>query len=221
MKRKRTNGGRPQLRRQFSQASGPFFRRPRRYNLARPPEVKHLDVNVDIAIAGAGAVLATPLNGVLEALTQNGRQGNTIHIHRVAFRGHTLPAADTDTNDLVRIIFFVDHQASGTTPTVAKLLHAATTDAFREESTMARFTILQDFFFSWSTNSISIAGTPTFVSKQTVVQFFKKVNFETHYLQSANTFAAITKNSIGVLTISDSAQDTNLEGVFRISFTDV
>ncbi len=211
-KRKRANGnGRPRKRRKQATA---------RRRIPFTVEVKHFDASVNINIVSAGAVRTTPLNGILEGLSQAARIGARINITKVMFRGHLSPAATTDDGDVVRVIFFQDKQCSGTTPDVADILSSADEHSFRTSTTTKRFVILADFFETWSANSLDVAGT-AFVEKFTPVVFFKDTNIPVQYTTSAATFAAISTNSIGVLTISREGDASNLVGIFRCSFTDV
>ncbi len=184
------------------------------------PEVKHHDLTIAEPIFNAGAVDGTPWNAMLEGLGSEQRIGSKIHIHKVSFRGFLAPTAATDGEDVVRMLVVQDKQASGQTPTVANVLQTASTSSFRNRDTTKRFNILYDERFVWSTNTIDVAGT-ALIEKNVLIEFFKEVDIEVQYLSSASTFAAINTNSIFLLTLSKEADDTTLNGIARISFTDV
>ncbi len=192
----------------------------RRQFVGRQAEVKHHDVAIAENIVNAGAVLSTPLNGIIEGNSNATRDGSKIHVHRVAFRGFTSPVATSDGADVVRIIFFLDKQCSGQTPTVANLLSTASHNAFRDPVTTERFTFLKDIHMSYTSNTLDVAGTG-FLENWVTIDWFKDVDFVTQYQVNAATFAAISTNSIGLLTLSKEADASSVVGIFRVSYTDV
>ncbi len=188
--------------------------------LVLQPEMKHLDTSFTINVVNAGAVESIPLNGILQSDASNGRVGNRAHIHKVMIRGFVSLTASVDSNDVVRVIIFQDKQASGTTPTVAQILQTASTNSFRNRDTTKRFNILYDHRMQWESNSLDVAGT-AFVVPQTLFENFKNVDFVTQWTADAATFAAISTNSIGILTISKEADDSDVLCIVRVSYSDV
>ncbi len=184
------------------------------------PEMKHIDTSYTVNVVNAGAVESIPINGILQSDASNGRVGNRAHIHKVMIRGFVTPTSGVDSNDLVRVIIFQDKQASGNTATVAQILQTASTNSFRNRDTTKRFNILFDQRFAWQSGSLDVAGTG-FVTPQTLVENFKNVDFVTQWTADAATFAAISTNSIGLLTISKEADDSDLSCIVRVSYSDV
>ncbi len=187
----------------------------------RRPEVKHHDVaNFTINMVSAGAVKSAPLNGILNGNTDGTRVGDKIHVHKVSYRGFIQPTDVTDSDDVVRIIFFQDKQASATTPTMGQILETVTVSSFRQKKRLQRFVILADFFVMWNAQTLNVA-TSGFAKTRIPIEFFKNVDFETHYISDAATFAGISTNSIGVATVSLGGDATTMIGTSRIAYTDV
>ncbi len=214
MNKRKSNGRR-------RRPQGKRVNRTRRFIMVEP-EVKHHDVGQSPSIVNAGAVFGTPINGMLEGLGSEQRIGSKVHIHKVSFKGILTPTDTTDDGDVVRLMVVQDKQASGQTPTVANVLQSASPQSFRNRETTKRFNILFDKRIAWDSRSVGVENPPTtFVQRHLLVEFFKDVDIEVQYLSSAATYAAISTNSIFLLTISSEAGATDLSGNFRVSFTDV
>ncbi len=185
------------------------------------PEPKHFDTVVNVtAILSAGGVDATPLNVILQGDASNSRDGARVHIHKVMFRGTISLKIAGDADDVVRVIIFQDTQASGTTPTPGLILQSLDENSFKHRDRTQRFIFLADWRIGYSVNSLNVAGTG-FVPKLTTIEMFKDTNFETYFIANTSVFGAISKNSVGILTIAQNDDTSKLIGIARVTYTDV
>lgn len=99
----------------------------------------------DTVASGAGAACLIPIEDIIQVDTDDTREGNIIHVKRIVFRYtvfDTVPG-------LVRIIWFIDRQSNGATPTVTQVLNAANPVSYYNSTLVighggARFSILGD-----------------------------------------------------------------------------
>lgn len=186
------------------------------------PEVKHHDVaGSTIAVTSAGVFGTVVTNAVLRDTTSSTRIGDTVTIKKFGIRFQVTNTDPIDDGDCVRLIVLVDHQPNGADPAVLDVLQTADEQSFRATKTMKRFTFLMDKYFDWNSSTVNIVDPPSaFAVTRTCFSFFKDLNLEVEYLQSANSISSISTNAIHVFAISAQASDTTILWSSRVSYTD-
>lgn len=153
------------------------------------------------------------LNGLTKGDDYNNRDGRQVRWKSIQmYLRSTLHASATNTS--IRVIIFIDKQASETAPTAAALLDlttASAVDAFRNLSNRKRFVIIADKRVVINTN---------YPEKTT--RLYKRLDMKQIFDDSdAGTVSDITTNSLYVLFLSDEA--TNVPSIvhnFRLRFID-
>ena len=126
--------------------------------------------------------------------------------------------ADTNSTDVVRIIWLLDTQANGSSPNVNEILATATFNSFRNMANSKRFVFLGDkeiTILSQNWNGTAFSAT----DKQ--VNFFKQMNTVIEYDSTVTTGALTTIRSNNILMLAISKNNTaTIQGTVRVRYDD-
>ncbi len=188
-------------------------------------EKKFHDVDVDDAVISAtGTIIAnSSLNLIAQGTTESERIGRKCTIKNINFRYTVFLPAVADavpTNDIVRIIVYLDQQCNGATIGVTDLLESANWQSFLKLENVGRFRVLHDR--QTVLNQTCGAGGSTaandFPEVAKNVSFYKECNIPIEFSATTGALTEIRSNNIGVLTISKKGVAT-LDGKVRLRFT--
>lgn len=174
-------------------------------------ELKFLDsVRNNTLVPNAGTILNS-LCLIQEGVEESQRIGRRIVVTSIACRWEIiLPIRDTGTvlsltEEIVRIIVYIDHQTNGANANILNILETAEYESFRNLSNMERFTILYDKShriyrkFAFASDIEGLAFSPE-VRKQ--VTFFTKCDIAIDYRGTSSGINEIESNNIGMMYIS-------------------
>ncbi len=184
-------------------------------------ELKFFDTLIAIGgIPTAGAVHPT-FNNVAEGTARSERVGRKIVIRRIGWKYSNLatPTPPVEST-VVRLIVFLDTQANGATATVAEILDTAQYHSFRKLENAQRFSILMD-----RTHPCNVLAktTATGIDFDYGFDFYSKelnipIEFDNSFIDGR--LETIRSNNIGLLLISKSNNDVDVNGTMRIRYTD-
>lgn len=178
---------------------------------------ENVDVTTNIL---SGGVIFSSLNLIPQGTTDTTRIGRKCTIKRIMMRGIMTNSAAADDGDVVRIIIYHDKQCNGTAATAVMILETADVKAFRNLDNSKRFTIIKDWYTAWNSHSLDVAGSGFAITRRTL-SFYKNCSIPLTFDNTTGALTEIRDNNIGILFISQQADDTNLEWTSRISFSDV
>jgi len=189
-------------------------------------EVKFHDIDIDDSIISVGGTIQNggSVNLIGQGVTENERIGRKCTITSINYRFNIkLPAATTanNTSDTVRILFYLDKQANGSSTTVTQILESDDFQSFRNLSNVGRFTILMDKTYEFSAGGMGEATGPILQSSevQSNYTFYKKVNIVLEFNSTTGSIAEIRSNNLCVATWSESGLCV-LNSKLRLRFHD-
>jgi len=172
------------------------------------PELKFLDtVEPQSAVAAAGTLGQVSLNIIPQDDTESGRVGRKVSIKKFMVKAlMILPATTVAANsvDRIRLMFIVDRQANGASPTVAQILATPSTiDSFQNLANASRFQILYDKTHTISANAGGApTATPSFSQENRFVKISKKVDIPIEFDSTAATGALTTIRSNNIFQVA-------------------
>ncbi len=192
-------------------------------------ELKFFDVSfTDAVIIAAGDIIPT-FNAIPQGITESTRVGRKCTLRSVGvYLNATVPTINGATTgpppaEVIRLIFFIDHQCNGAAATVTGVngfLESASFQAFRKLTNSTRFTTLMDR--TYTMNYMAGIGIGSDADYAAVVQhdtMFKRVNIQLEFSGASGALAEIRTNNIGFLAISKFG-DGGVQGVLRLRFSD-
>lgn len=172
-------------------------------------DYKTLDTSYDSTVASTGVF--TLLNGIAQGDAEGTRDGNKVVVKSVQIKGAAVTA---DAYNQMRCIIFTDNQPNSAAPALGDILESTGNpiNSFFRTTTRKRFRILYDRTVDMDTDD-PISQFPN---------FYRKMYLSTQYSTSGNTIAAITRNSLYMLLVSDSDAVTHpaAEIYARIRYVD-
>lgn len=146
------------------------------------------------------------------------RIGRQIRVKSINAYLTVTKVSDTNSTDVVRLIWILDTQANGSTPNVNEVLASASYNAFRNMANSKRFVFLGDKEIS-IVSQANVSATFSAVSRQQ--NFFKQLNTVIEYDSSVTTGALTTirSNNIFMLALSKNGSAT-IEGIVRVRYDD-
>ncbi len=196
-----------------------------------PGEMKFFDQDInDPAIASGGTIFT---NGSAEASLLripegNGaseRIGRTITIKSIGWRFKiTFPTQTlgNSTNDVVRVILYLDKQANGAAAAITDILAADDFQAFNNLANKSRFRTLMDRTYDMNLTAGSGQNAADEYGEMGITDtLFKRVNLKIEYATTAATgaLATIRSNNICMLILSNSGLCV-MDGVMRLRYSD-
>ncbi len=204
--------------------------RPRRGRLTRQTEeLKFFDVSfTDAVIVTAGDVIET-FNAIPQGITESTRIGRKCTVKSIGiYLRVSVPTINGATTgpppaEVVRIIFYVDHQTNGAAATVTGVngfLQSADYQSFRRLTNSKRFTTLLDRTYDLNYMAgIGIGSDADYASVSFNDSMFRRVNIPLEFSGASGAIAEIRTNNIGFIAISKFG-DGGVEGVLRLRFSD-
>lgn len=171
------------------------------------PEKKFFDGNNAVAtVSNTGAIVSSSLNLITEGTGQSqriGRKCKVTNIHVAGLLTKVTQDAGADTNNVVRIMLYLDTQCNGATASVTDILATANLLSFRNLQNSGRFRIYYDK--RHALNNMSGANNGTDAEFGNYVKAFK-INIDCdHVLEfdaSTGAITDLTSNNFGILMIS-------------------
>ena len=195
-------------------------------------EKKFLDTDVQGSFLTGNGTIVPSLNIVPQGTNQSERIGRKIYIHNIRLR-MTLTNTGTDFNNtdaIVRIILYIDHQANGAAATGDEILDNTIgpnlLDNFRNLAQQERFTVLWDKTWnlnSTSSNNAAAGGLISPTNRQLFTKFSHtfKSPIPIEYSGVNGSLVEQTSNNIGLLYITNGANTKyDVFGISRIRFMD-
>lgn len=178
-------------------------------------EVKSLTTAVIDTVPGpAGALALVPVEDILAGSGEDSRTGNIIHISKIVFNYVVFDSVP----GLMRLIWFIDRQANGTTPTLTNVLTSASFVATYNTLNVIghgghRYLILGD---ETRTLNPGVAAAVQCTTLNTKV-ISKKI--PVHYLASTGAATDVATNNVWCFVIANTATAT-IRHQCQIQFTD-
>ncbi len=175
-------------------------------------------------IAAGTAIFDGSMNGIGQGTSETQRIGRKCTIRQINFRYtltlNLLTDSAVPTNDVVRIMVYLDKQANGAIATNTDILDGVTVHSFNKLSNKSRFRTLMDRTYSLKVNGASGAdATAEWVGDMITDSWFKKVNIPIEFDSTTGAITEVRSNNIGILVGSLSGR-CNIIGNMRLRFSD-
>lgn len=198
------------------------------------PETKFFDQDInDAAVIANGTIFTnasaeSSLLRIAQGNTESTRIGRKITIKSILWRWElTLIATanESNTNDVVRIILYLDKQTNGAAAGITDILETDDFQSFNNLANKSRFRTLMDKTIVMNSSAGSGRGTTdslSFGAHQRVGTFFKTCNIPIEYDNAATdgSLATIRSNNINMLILSESGLCT-FGSKMRLRYADV
>jgi len=178
-------------------------------------ELKSITTSVIDTVPGvAGALVLIPVEDILAGSGEDSRTGNIIHITKIVFNYTLFDSVP----GLLRLIWFIDRQSNGTTPTLTQVLTSASfVSTYNTTNVIGhgghRYAILGD---ETRTVNPGVAAAVQIVPLQTKTI---KTKIPIHYLASTGAATDVATNNVWCFVIANTATMT-LRHQCQIQFTD-
>ncbi len=204
------------------------FRRGRIAHNGKGTELKFKDTVFDDAVVAAGGAVSTSLVLIGQGTGESERVGRKITIRQIGFRFEMQLGAQTAasaTNDVCRVMMFLDKQANRANTTVtgdSGILIAADYQAFNNLSNKSRYLTLMDRTYDINLDAGGGDGTTEdYGAKIVSDSFYKKVNIGIEYSAGGTgAITEITSNNLAILVISKSGLVT-FNSTTRLRYSDI
>ncbi len=189
-------------------------------------ELKFHDVDVDdVSIAQNGVIQNTgSVNLIAQGVTESTRVGRKCVVKQILWRYEIQKFAatsETSSDEVVRVILYVDKQTNGLTATVTDILETDDYQSFRNLTNSGRFKFLMDKTFSVNALAAGGDGTSIEIAERTMnFQFFKSCNIPLEFSAGAGALTEIRSNNIGVLLLSRQGAAAGFVSKLRLRFSD-
>lgn len=187
----------------------------------RGGELKFLDTAVALTniTPGVGA-FSTTLCAIPQNDTESGRDGRTVVVKSIHFRGQVITDPALAVNERFRVMLIQDTQTNGALPAVLDLLVTNGVNSFRNLENSQRFKFLKDFDIKTNLQ-INTAATST-IPLDIPIKFSVKCNMRLDYDSSASTGVITTQRSNGffLLVLAQNNATSDITGTCRIRFSD-
>ncbi len=189
-------------------------------------EMKFHDLDIDDAtIAIGGTIVALSVNLIGQGVEENKRVGRKCTIRSINWRYQISMAAAgnaSNTNDIIRVIVYLDKQCNGATATVTGILEADDFQSFNNLANKNRFVILMDKTHKINATCGSGRGstdTLAFGEYSENFSFYKKCNFPIEFDSTSGAITEIRSNNIGVMLLAKDGVCT-FGSKMRLRFSD-
>lgn len=196
--------------------------------LSHPKEVKWHDGNFDLALVQSSGHIDTPQWPLIaQAVTESARIGRKVTVTSINFRYilenvGVLDSSVTQSQDIVRIIVYLDKQANGAIATVTDLLETASVLSFRNLHNVDRFQFLMDRTHDVKNGSAAgNSSTSDYGRSLSSFTWFKKCSVPLEYTGTAGLLSEMTSNNVGAMVISEINSATTLSSQYRLRYTDM
>ncbi len=190
---------------------------------AQGGELKFFDQDIDDALIASGGTISDSLIKIAQGTTEVTRIGRKATIRSINWRFDIqlgTQTAGSATNDIVRIILYLDKQCNGATAAVLDILETADYQSFNNLGNKGRFRTLMDRTYDVNLTAGGGNGTAEDYGAYIVSDtFFKKVNLPIEWSSTTGAITEIRSNNIGLLIISKSGLAT-FNSKMRIRYSD-
>lgn len=183
---------------------------------------------VGTSLTNANLVVTEPLNGIAVGTSQTDRIGNKTLVKSIMFRGHLTALGNegaagvlTQTDNVCKLVCFVDHQANAAGPDIDTLFEdASDIHSFRDQENIERYTVLYNKLFYVFCPMTSINATKIACTDHTYrFSYYKKCNILCRHTTTDADYSDISSNSISLFAMRrDTFCSINLIGVSRCTF---
>lgn len=183
-------------------------------------ELKYFDTSISTLVPTTGVII--PTAGTLVPIPvgtgPSERIGRQVRVKSINAYLTVSKNSSNNSTETVRLLYVLDTQCNGATPTVAEILASPAHNSFRNMANTKRFVILRDHEINITSQTWD--GT-NFASVSRQVNFFRKVNIPVEYDQTLNTGAITTirSNNLIILAICQ-AGNGHVAGTVRIRYDD-
>ncbi len=218
---------------QFSGTGSSFYRskKRRRYQASRYPrvvkEVKFFDIiYIESPILAAGSVEPI-LNTIVQNTGESGRIGRKVTVTSINFRyilqlTGISDAAVAASEDVVRIIVYLDKQCNGAAATVLDILETADPNSFRNLTNVNRFDLLMDRTHDLKHGSSGNDGTTGDYGRSLFnYTWFKKCGIPLEFDGATGAISEVQSNNLGALSVAHIGNLGTIVSQFRLRYTDM
>ncbi len=193
----------------YNRTSGYYGRYNKKGRKFRHPELKFHDLALtDAVIAANGSILSASVNVIAQGTGESQRIGRKCNIESISWRfaiDISAGASPTASDDIVRVILYLDKQCNGSQPGVTEILNLDDVQSFRNLENKNRFRFLMDRTYAMNANAGGGDGTTVDSFAKTITgKFHKRINIPIEYNSTVGSLTEIRSNNIGVMLLSRS-----------------